>query len=63
MAEREISSKENFQEDEAKRVASGDSAADNVAADPYGDLTLWQAVKKWRRVVLYSICLTSVITM
>ena len=63
MAERDVSSKENFQHDEAKRVTTGDSTADDVATDPYGDLTLWQAMKKWRRVVVYSICLTSVITM
>ena len=49
-------------DDEVKGVVTEESAAD-VAADPYSDLTLWQAVKKWRRVVLYCVCLASTITM
>lgn len=34
-----------------------------VEADPDADLTLWQAVKKWRRVVLYCLGPTSGILM
>ncbi len=63
MGEREDSSKEHFHHDEAKRVASGDSDAIYVVTDPYANLTLWQAIKKWRRVVVYCVCLTSAITM
>lgn len=34
-----------------------------VESDPDAHLTLWQAIKKWRRVVLYCVGLTSGILM